>query len=186
MIITIAGKPCCGKSTTAELFSKKFNFDRINTGAIFKDKAKEMGKNVLELCSSDDAIKIDYQVDNELKNIYNSRLNDDLIIESRTSWSFMPEALNVYLDVDDDVIASRLFNSDRTGKEKAESLEQAKVMAMSRYKADCDRYKKIYNIDCTNLHNYDFVLNNSNLTPDETADKIYEAYLEYLNKKLQK
>ena len=70
MIITIAGKPCCGKSTTAELFSKKYNFDRINTGAIFKSKAKEMGKNVLELVSSDDAIEIDYQVDGELKNLW--------------------------------------------------------------------------------------------------------------------
>lgn len=182
MIITIAGKPCCGKSTTAELFSKKYNFDRINTGAIFKSKAKEMGKNVLELVSSDDAIEIDYKVDGELKNIYNTRLDDDLIIESRTSWSFMPKAFNVYIDVDDDVIADRLYNSDRTGKEKAQSIEHAKDMAMSRYKADCDRYKKIYDIDCTDLDNYDMVINNSNMTPEETANKIYEAYLDYIKK----
>lgn len=182
MIITIAGKPCCGKSTTAEIFAQKYNFERINTGAIFKSKAKQMGKNVLELVSSDDAIQIDYQVDGELKNIYETRLNDDLIIESRTSWSFMPKAFNVYIDVDDSVIAERLFNSDRTGKEKASSLEDAKLMAMSRYKADCDRYKRIYNIDCTNLNNYDFIINNSNLTAEETADKIFEAYLSYAKK----
>lgn len=182
MIITIAGKPCCGKSTTAGIFAEKYHFDRINTGAIFKAKAKEMGKNVLELCASDDAIEIDYKVDEELKNIYLARLNDDLIIESRTSWSFMPKAFNVYIDVDDEVIAERLYNSDRTGKEKANSLEEAKEMAMRRYKVDCDRYKKIYDIDCTNLDNYDFVLNNSNLTAEETADKIYEAYLSYINK----
>lgn len=182
MIITIAGKPCCGKSTTAEIFSKKYDFERINTGAIFKNKAKELGKNVLEFCSTEDAIKIDYQVDDELKNIYKTRLNDDLMIESRTSWSFMPKAFNVYIDVDDATIAERLFNSDRVGKEKATTLEEAKDMAMARYKVDCDRYKKIYNIDCTNLENYDFVLNNSNLTPEETADRIYNAYLEYINR----
>lgn len=182
MIITIAGKPCCGKSTTAEIFSKKYDFERINTGAIFKEKAKELNKNVLELCSSDDAIKIDFQVDDELKNIYNTRLNDDLIIESRTSWSFMPKAFNVYIDVDEDTIAERLFNSDRVGKEKANSLKEAKEMAMNRYKVDCDRYKRIYDIDCTNLENYDFVINNSHLTPEETADMIYSAYLNYFKK----
>lgn len=182
MIITIAGKPCCGKSTTAEIFANKYNFARINTGAIFKEKAKSMGKNVLELVSSDDAIAIDYQVDDELKNIYKTRLKENLIIESRTSWSFMPKAFNVYIDVDDDVIAERLFNSDRTGKEKATSLEDAKNMAMARYKADCDRYKRIYDIDCTNLDNYDLVINNSNLTAEETADQIYAGYLDYLKK----
>lgn len=182
MIITIAGKPCCGKSTTAEIFAKKYGFERINTGAIFKEKAKEMGKNVLELVSTDDAIKIDYQVDGELKHIYETRLDDNLIIESRTSWSFMEKAFNVYIDVDDEVIAERLFNSDRTGKEKANSLEEAKEMAMARYKADCDRYKRIYDIDCTDLDNYDMVINNSNLSAEETADRLYEAYLEYIKK----
>ena len=67
MIITIAGKPCCGKSTTAELFSKKYNFDRINTGAIFKSKAKEMGKKLIKK----DA-KVYTITDRELEKVYKS------------------------------------------------------------------------------------------------------------------
>lgn len=182
MIITITGKPCCGKSTMAEIFKNKYGFERIYAGAIFKQKAKEMGMSPLELSSSEKCIEIDYAVDKNLKDIYETRFNENLIIESRPAWSFMPNAFNVYIDVDEDTMAQRLFNSDRTGKEKTQTLEEAKANVLERYKADCDRYKRIYNIDCDNLNNYDFVLDNSHLTPEETADKIYKEYLKFKNK----
>ena len=182
MIITITGKPCSGKSTMAEIFCKKYKFDRVYAGAIFKEEAKKMGLSSLELASSEKCIEIDYRVDDYLKNLYDTRLNDNLLIESRTSFSFMPNAFNVFVDVDDDVMAMRLFNSDRTGKEKVESFEEAKKNVMSRFSADCERYKRIYNIECDNLNNYTFVINNSNLTPEQTADKIYEEYLKFLDK----
>lgn len=181
MIITLTGKPCCGKSTTAEFLVEKYGFDRVYAGAIFKEEAKKMGVDILSLCSSEKMIEMDYAVDNKLKEIYNERLADKLLIESRTAWSFMPKAFNVYIDVDENTMAQRLFNSDRTGKEKPQSLEQAKFMALERYKIDCERYKKIYNIDCDNLKNYDLVINNSNLTPEQTAEKIYAEYLKYSN-----
>jgi len=182
MIITLTGKPCCGKSTTAEIFCNKYNFDRIYAGAIFKQKAKEMGLSSTELSSSDKCIEIDYQVDNYLKSIYETRINDNLIVESRTSWSFMPKAFNVFIDVDDLTMAERLFNSDRTGKEKPKTLAEAKKQCLKRYNADVKRYKKIYNIDCDNMNNYNLIINNSNLTPEETADKIYTAYLKFIKK----
>ena len=40
MIITVSGKPCTGKSTMAEIFCKKYNFDRVYAGAIFKAHAR--------------------------------------------------------------------------------------------------------------------------------------------------
>lgn len=185
MIITISGKPCCGKSTMAEIFCKKYGFERIYAGAIFKEEAKKMGLSAMELASNEKCIEIDYRVDDYLKNIYDTRLNDNLLIESRTSFSFMPKAFNVFIDVDDDVMAMRLFNSDRTGKEKVESIEEAKKNVMTRYTADCKRYKKIYNIKCDNMNNYTFVINNSNLTPEQTADMVYEEYLKFIEKGLQ-
>ncbi len=182
MIITIAGKPCTGKSTMAEIFITKYNFSRIYAGQIFKQEAKKMGIDVTQLCKSEDAYPIDIRVDNELKKIYETRLNEDLLIESRTSWSFMPKAFNVFIDLPDKIMAERLFNSDRSAMEKGATLEEALVKVTERYNADLNRYKVLYNIECDNLSNYDFVIDNSNLTPEQTADKIYEAYLEYIKK----
>lgn len=182
MIITITGKPCCGKSTMAEIFCKKYNFERIYAGAIFKEEAKKLGLSVKELSLSQQYFEIDYRVDNYLKDVYATRLNENILIESRPAFGFMPKAFNVFIDVDDDTMAQRLFNSDRTGKESVKSLSEAKQECLTRYSADCAKYKKLYNIDCDNMDNYSFVIDNSNLTPEQTADKIYEQYLKFIEK----
>lgn len=179
MIITISGKPCTGKSTMAEIFVKKYGFERIYAGAVFKQVAREMNKDITELVGSEQIYEVDYRVDNELKKIYETRSNENILIESRTAWSFMPDAFNVFVDVSDEVMAARLFNSERSILERGENIDEAKRKVQERYNNDVERYKKIYNIDCSNLDNYDFVLDNSNLTPEETAEKIFEAYQNY-------
>lgn len=183
MIITITGKPCTGKSTLAEIFENKYNFERICAGQIFKKEAKNLGIDILDFIKSKDIYKIDEKVDNYLKQIYNTRLNDDIIIESRTSWSFMPEAFNVFVDLPEEIMADRLFNSDRHESEKGISIHHAKQKVSERYKSDVERYKKLYNIDCDDLSNYDFVIDNSNLTPEQTADEIYKAYKNFIKQK---
>ena len=166
----------------AEIFVNKYNFERIYAGQIFKQEAKKLGIDVTQLCKSEDAYPIDIRVDDELKKIYQTRFNEDLLIESRTSWSFMPKAFNVFIDLPHNIMAERLFRSDRPVLEKGRSIEEAYQKVTERYNADLYRYKTLYNIDCDNLDNYDFVIDNSNLTPEQTADKIYEAYLKYINK----
>jgi cytidylate kinase len=94
----------------------------------------------------------------------------------------MPNAFNVFIDVDNNTMATRLFNSDRTGKESVKTLEEALNECTTRYKADRDKYKKLYNVDCDDMSNYHYVIDNSNLTPEQTADKIYEEYLKFINK----
>ena len=182
MIITISGKPCTGKSTMAEIFINKYGFERIYAGGIFKDIAKERGVDILELVKSEDVVQVDYEVDERLKKVYEERFNDNILIESRTAWSFMPKAFNVFIDVSDEVMAERLFKSSRSERERGESIEEAQKKVVSRYNTDVDRYKRLYKIDCSNLTNYDFVVDNSEMTPEEAADKIYEAYLNYINK----
>lgn len=182
MIITISGKPCTGKSTMAEIFIEKYGFERIYAGGIFKSIAKERNMDILELVKSKEVVEVDREVDKRLKKVYDERLDDDILIESRTAWSFMPSAFNVFIDVADQVMAERLYNSDRTERERGGSIDEAKTKVLDRYNEDVERYKRIYGIDCSMLENYDFVIDNSNLTPEETANQIYEAYKKYLNK----
>jgi len=180
MIITVSGKPCSGKSTMAEIFCEKYKFHRIYAGAVFKEEARKMGMNMLELSSSDKCIEIDHRVDEYLKSIYDEHFNEDIIIESRTAFSFMPKAFNVFIDLDEKTMGERLFNSDRTGREKAESLEEAIRSTKERYEADRARYKKIYNIDVDDKKNYSLVFSNAKMTAEETADKIYKEYKKFL------
>lgn len=182
MIITISGKPCTGKSTMAEIFINKYGFDRVYAGAIFKRHARDLGIDITDLCKTEQIYEIDKRVDQELENIYKTRFDENLLIESRTSWSFMPKAFNVFIDIPDKVMAERLFNSDRPENERGKDLDEALKKVTERYYADVERYKLLYNIDCDNLNNYTFVIDNSNLTPEQTADKIYEEYLKFVEK----
>ena len=182
MIITVSGKPCTGKSTMAEIFIEKYGFDRVYAGAIFKRHARELGIDITELAKSTQIYEIDKRVDAELAQIYTTRLNDNLLIESRTAWSFMPDAFNVFIDIPNKVMAERLFNSDRPENERGKDLDEALLKVTERYNADVDRYKLLYDIDCDNLDNYTYVIDNSNLTPEQTADKIYEEYLKFVKK----
>lgn len=182
MIITLTGKPCTGKSTTAEIFVEKYKFKRVYAGAIFKQVARELGVDITDLASSEQILSIDIEVDNQLKQLYESSKDENILIESRTSWSFMPEAFNVFIDVSDDVMAERLFKSSRSELERGSSVKEAKEKVVKRYMSDVNRYKKLYNIDCDNLNNYDLVVDNSVMSPEETADKIYEEYIKHINK----
>ena len=92
----------------------------------------------------------------------------------------MPKAFNVFINIPNHVMAERLFNSDRPENERGKNLEEALSKVTERYNADVARYKLLYNIDCDNLSNYTYVIDNSNLTPEQTADKIYEEYLKFI------
>ena len=178
MIITISGKPCTGKSTMAKIFASKYGFERIYAGGIFKSIANERGIDILELVKSKDIVQIDREVDERLGRVYIERFDENILIESRTAWSFMPNAF----DVSSDVMAERLFRSDRSSCERGENIEEARKKVEGRYVEDIERYKRIYGIDCADLSNYDLIVDNSNLTPEETADFIFDAYQKYLNK----
>ena len=127
-------------------------------------------------------LKIDVEVDDQLKCLYKTSGDEDILIESRTAWSFMPDAFNVFIDVSDEIMAERLFNSARSELERGRDVGEAKAKVLSRYNSDVERYKKLYNIDCDNRKNYDLVVDNSTLSPEETADLIYKKYLIYKNK----
>ena len=182
MIITLTGKPCTGKSTTAEIFVKKYGFKRVYAGAVFKSIAREMGVDISDFASTDKIIEIDFKVDNDLKKIYNLQKDENILIESRTAYSFMPDAFNVFIDITDEEMAKRLFNSDRPEIERGRTIEEAKTKVLTRYNKDVERYKRIYNINVDDLSNYDCVIDNTCLSPEETADKIYENYIKFITK----
>ena len=184
MIITITGKPCSGKGTTSKLFCQKYNFEYIGTGNMFREFAKQYGyDNILEFQQKSDKIKdIDNEIDNKTIEIGKTRLNDNIVFDSRLAWFFIPNSFKVFIDIDDDTAASRLLNANRD-TELAQDINQAKKQLQDRWLTENLRYQRIYNTDNLNLKNYDFVISSKNLTPEEIADKIYEEYLNFIKNK---
>lgn len=182
MIITITGKPCSGKGVASDLFEKKYNFKVLHAGEIFRSVAVERGIDILELNRLRDT-SIDKMVDDKIIEIGKTEKNSNLVIDSRTAWHFIPDSFKVFIDVDSVEQVRRMKNSGRTNEIIDLSDEDALKSCNERFDLENERYKSIYGFDNTNLSAYDFVINNTNLTIEETTDAIYNAYQKFINSK---
>ena len=179
MIITLSGVPCSGKGTCVSILKNKYVFDSISTGDLYRQEAKKVGMDVLEFNQKNKDYDIDKKIDDMSKEIGKKRKDDKLIFDSRMAWFFVPYSFKVFITIPHDVMAERLYNSDRDIKEKSSSKEEAKRRLISRFDEENKRYRLLYGVDNTNLGNYDFVIDNSNMTPEETADAIYDEYKKF-------
>ena len=183
MIITITGKPCSGKGTTSKLLCQKYNFEYIGTGNMFREEAKKHGYNdILAFQKSEDWKDVEKTIDGNIEKIGKTRLNDNIVFDSRLAWFFIPNSFKVFIDIDDDTAASRLLNANRD-TESAQDINQAKKQLQDRWLTENLRYQRIYNTDNLNLKNYDYVISSKDLTPEEIVDKIYEKYLDFIKNK---
>src|SRR3989344_4557090 len=106
-IITLAGKPGSGKSTTSKKLAERLGFERFSSGDLFRAIAKERAVDVLTINQTAETEKaIDLEVDEKLRQIGATKNN--LVIDSRMAWHWMPYSFKVYLDLDILVAARRI------------------------------------------------------------------------------
>lgn len=178
-IITIAGKPGSGKSTTANIVAKTLGFERYSAGSFFRALAERKGMTVEEvshLAAEDHSI--DIEADAILREI--GQVKSKLVIDSRLAFHWIPEAFKVYLELDLAIAAERIFKEDnearRASGEVARSVEEMYDSIASRFAIEQKRYYNLYNIDPYNTVHFDLVLDTTTAKPDEVAARIIEAY----------
>ncbi len=184
MIISITGKPCSGKTTISDVLKKKYSFDVIKMGDLFKAEAARRGMSSSEF--SEFRVKdpsFDFYIDQQIVPTAEKLKDKRVIFDSRVAFHFLPESFKIFITLDEDEMVRRLLNSDRTGMEKYSDQKQARASLNQRCENDIKRYKKIYNFDLENMDNYDLVIDSTNRTPEDIADEIYEKCVKFYNKK---
>ena len=183
MIITITGKPCSGKGTVSKEFCKKYNFKYICTGDMFRELANQYGySTVLEFQQNYPNIEeIDKIIDNKTTEMGENQLQENIVIDSRLAWNFIPNSFKVFIDVDWQVAGERLFTAGRQN-EQAKSPEEASKILKERWETENSRYSKIYNTNNLNPNNYNLVISSNNLTPEEVVEIIHKEYQEFMQK----
>lgn len=183
MIITITGKPCSGKGTVAKEFCKNYNFEYVCTGDMFREHAKKLGyDNILTFQEEDPRVKeIDNIVDSSIEQLGKTRINDNILIDSRLAWHFIPNSFKVFVDVNKVIAGKRLIEANRE-TEKTTSLEDAIKKLDARWQVENDRYMELYQTNNLDLSNYDYIIDSSNLTPTEIMKKIHAEYIKFINK----
>ena len=178
MIISINGPAGSGKSTIAKMLAEKLGWTHYYVGGLFRDLAKKRGLTLLEylkIGETDPAI--DTEPDKYQEEL--GKKEDNFVIEGRTSWHFIPHSLKIYIDVGQNIAAGRIFsdlqkNGSRNEDAELRSVDDVLESIKKRHASDIVRYDKYFGIDVFDHKNYDFVIDTSNLTKEESFNKVYE------------
>ncbi len=179
MIITITGKPCSGKGDVSKLFAKKYNFKRVSTGDIFRQAAAKCNLEINDFLNDKRVNAVDMEVDTNIKNLGERCLNEDIIIDSRLAWYFIPQSFKVFLDVTWHNAGRRLLGANRE-QEQAGSLKEAVAKLKDRWTTENSRYHKLYKTDNLKRKNYNLVIKTDKLSVEQIVQKIYLEYKKFM------
>ncbi len=186
-IITIAGKPGSGKSSTSDLVAEKLGFKRFSSGDFMRKIALEMGVSLNELgqLAEQDDGKIDGKIDAEVKKAGD---NEKIIVDSRLAFHWIPESFKVYLDLPAEIAKERIWenlkkNKLRMDSEHAGSAQEVYQKITERLQSERKRYKELYGIENhTDENNFDLVIDTDKNNLAEVAEIIVKHYKEWISK----
>lgn len=181
-IITIAGKPASGKSTTAKLVADKLGFAHYSTGDLFREIAAKHELDVLQAnlhAEEDTSFNIDEEVDERQKKLGVD--SDNFVIDARLGWHFIPNSFKVYLDLDTVTGAERILAGGRESNETIPEnpIEYGKVLD-ERLTSESRRYQKLYGVDNHERQNFDLIVDTKVHDPEEAATLVIDAYHEWI------
>lgn len=160
-IITLAGSPGSGKSSTAKVVASALGFGHFSSGDLFRQLAAERGESIEAMNISAEVQRdIDLKVDKLLQDIY--RAQEKLVIDSRMAWRWMPHSFKVFLVLDPDTAAERIFNNLREQgrqSEDAKSIAEVRASIERRFASEQKRYRALYDVNPTDPLNFDVVIN---------------------------
>lgn len=183
-IITISGKPGSGKSSTADRVAELLGYSRYSSGDLVRKHTKRRGITLMEFnrqAANDH--EIDNQIDEELRKLRN---DNDLVIDSRLGFYWIPESFKVYLDLDIDVATARIFkdavnNGGRSSEiEAIRSLGDVQKQVQARLNAEARRFRSLYGINPYDTSHFDLIVNTSRHSPETVALAIFDSYKKWL------
>ena len=168
--ITISGHPGSGTTTLVSILEKKFDWDSINGGKIFRNAAKKNNMNLVdfaELCLIDD--KMDKGLDEELISIMQDH-DGPQIIESRLAghWAKLKdiECKSIWLKVDEEIRAKRVQ------KREGGDLSHVLFSIKQRVEKDELRFQRFYDISLNDMTPYSLIIDCNQKLPEEIADEV--------------
>ena len=173
MIISISGDLGSGKSTVAQIIAKQLNLKHYSSGDLFRHIAKEKGvtmEQLLKIGEQSDAL--DIEIDKYVEEL--GQTEDNFIIDSRLAWHFIPHSFKVFLTVDEKIGAQRILTHKRA-EEQAATVEEMVEKNKQRRASEIKRYKEYYNLDLSNIAQYDLIINTSSIPAEEVAQKVLDA-----------
>lgn len=174
--ISITGDLGSGKSTVCRYLKEQYGFNVYSIGVIQRSLAEKYNMTTCEFNKyMEEHPEIDGEIDTTLTEI--GKRDEDMILDSRMAWHFVPESYKVYLAVENDTAVRRVLNDKRGAVETYSSFDDAKCKLLERKASENLRYKSKYGVDCANLENFDLIVDTTTISPEEVAEIIMKKFL---------
>lgn len=185
MIITISGYPGSGKSTVGKQLAKKLKYRYYSIGAMRRAMAKERGMTLQEFnVLGESQAFTDRDIDQWQERL--GRTKDNLVVEGRTSFHFIPHSVKLFFYADLATAAQRIFGDASHARRFEASHHYTNARQLEhglrgRMASDTRRYRKYYGLNIFHPKHYDLYLDTTKLSPKETLQQIMK-YLAKVSK----
>jgi cytidylate kinase len=183
-IITLSGKPGSGKSSTADRVAEILGYTRHSSGDMVRNVLKRNSMTLEQYNNkAEDDHDLDDQIDEELRTL---RDQDDIVVDSRLGFYWLPESFKVYLDLDIEVATARIYKdmSSNPGRGDTEgsdtSLSGVAREVAGRMIAEQQRFRKLYGVDPYDKSHFDLIIDTSRHNPHSVAVAVFDSYKQWL------
>lgn len=173
--IAFTGQLGSGKSSVARMIAESTGMSRVSAGPVFREAAKEKKQSMVEFQNSDYANSLEFnrKIDLSFEQLADS--DESLILDGRLAWHNVPDSFKVCLLVHPDEAGKRVFEAKRDNEEYS-SAEEATSKMKARYRAEKDRFSKLYNLDVSSFKNFDLIIDTTKGDITATAKLVCEMF----------
>lgn len=176
-IITISGDIGSGVSTVTQKLAESLEYRRFSAGGLFRNVARQHNMTVEELNAYAKRNNvIDQQIDTLIRQLGEG---NELVLDARLGYYWIHDSFRVYLQVDPDIAAQRIyadFNEDERNDEGATTIKQIAISIQNQVKSTQGRYFQDYGIDIGNTNVFDLLINTDDKTPEEVVNLIKKDF----------
>jgi len=156
-IITIAGSIGSGKSSTAKAIASALGYQHFSSGDLFRQIAAERNMSVeaINALTVEERNEIDQHVDGMLRDM---STGGNLVIDSRLAFHWIPDSFKLFLCVDPETAAERIFAQilgEGRISQSGSSIEEIQAATETRTKQETSRYQALYGVNIYDVSQFD-------------------------------
>lgn len=180
--IILSGMPAVGKTTVAQILSKRLGMEAIGGGEILREMAKERGYNPSgeDWWDTSEGIKFlqerkdDPNFDKEADRRMAEKISKgNIIVTSYPGPWIFNDGIKVWLSASESVRAERMAKRDRT------SLAKAREALRIRDRENAELYERMYKIKFgKDKKPFDIIIDTTKMDPEQIADAVLQKIKE--------
>jgi len=163
---------------------KKLQAKRIYVGGIRRELGREKGMTLQELneyakTHPETDVDVDQKAAAQAREL--AKINSWVIVEGRVQFHFLPESIKIYIKVNSDIGAERIWKDlqDKVTQKQRnegviESFEAMKKRIQERGEEDAQRYLQYYGFDHRDESQYGLILDTTKINAEEAVQKVLD------------